>query len=180
VDAELARRLDLDMARLARGERAVFSSVFCALWPVVRAFCRKRAGSDPDADDVTQLVMEKIFASAARYDPKRPALPWVLAIASWECKSFQKRRSRKREDRLDAAPEMQTPEPSPEDSLMLRELEQAACSALERLSPDERQAVVVGLSGEARPIAVPAATFRKRRERAFRRLRLFWRKLNGD
>ena len=54
--------LDHELARLADGDRSVFSSVFGALSPIVQRFCRRRLGDGPDAADAAQIALEKIFA----------------------------------------------------------------------------------------------------------------------
>jgi DNA-directed RNA polymerase specialized sigma24 family protein len=178
VDDRLRRQLDSDMARLADGDRAVFSSVFRLLWPVVHAFCARTLPA-ADADDAAQQVMEKVFAQASRYDGSRPALPWVLAISAWECRTLRKRRARRREDPLAAAPESLWTA-TPEDAVVLGELAEAAASVFGRLSPSDQEAIALAYSEEApERTDVPGATLRKRKERALKRFRDAWSKIYG-
>ena len=149
------------------------------LWPVVHGFCA-RAVPEGDADDAAQLVMEKVFAQASRYDRKRPALPWVLAIAAWECRTLRKRRLRRREESIERAADAAAAE-SPEDAAVQRQLQELAYGVLGQLSHADQQALAsayadhVGMTG-----AVSGATLRKRKARALQRLRDAWRKLHGD
>jgi DNA-directed RNA polymerase specialized sigma24 family protein len=89
--------LDALMARLAEGDRSAFSPVFERLWPPALRLCANMLKNDADAADAAQHAMEKILVRASDYDPSRPALPWALAIASWECRTILRRRFRRRE-----------------------------------------------------------------------------------
>ena len=48
--------------------------------PVYR-YLRSRSRSDDEAADLTAATFERVLRSFARYDPRQPALPWVLRIA---------------------------------------------------------------------------------------------------
>jgi len=114
-------------------------------------------------------------SSAAEYDPDRPALPWALAIAGWECRTILRKRSRRREVAEDLAPE-------PADGALEADAEQhmlvdSAVAAMGTLSESDQETLVAtfweqgGLDG--------GATVRKRRERALRRLRHAFQRLYG-
>src|SRR5207302_10345249 len=96
---EQGARTELDrlVARLADGDRAAFGPVFEALWPVLRAFCGRAVGA-ADAEDAAQSALLRVFARAAEYDPEQRALPWVVGIAAWECRTLRRRRDRRREE----------------------------------------------------------------------------------
>ncbi|HEX6275868.1 MAG TPA: sigma factor, partial [Polyangiaceae bacterium] len=85
------------MARLAEGDRSAFSPVFTRLWPRTLRFCQSLLKSEADASDAAQEAMQKIFERAGDYDASRPAVPWALAIAAWECRTLQRKRQRRRE-----------------------------------------------------------------------------------
>src|SRR5262245_22658984 len=119
--------------------------------------------------------MEKIFARASDYDPARPALPWALAIASWECRTLAKRRVRKREVGATEAPELIGADMESEQ--VKRDLVEAATAALGTLSPSDRETLLATFFDEAS--SVEGATLRKRRERALVRLRTAFRRLYG-
>ena len=145
---------------------------------MVHRFCARALGSDADADDAAQCTMQKLFSEVGQYDQSESGLAWVLAIAAWECRTVQRRRSRARTLPLDEARLPADPHESPEAKLLSRELEAATRAALERLSPGDQEtlgAVLAELSSRERP----GATFRKRKQRALRRLREVWERMYG-
>lgn len=180
VAAAPAAELDALMAKLADGDRAAFAAVFAALWPPMQRFCASFLGNHADAADAAQEAMKKIFERAATYDRARPALPWAMAIAAWECRTIARRRSRRRE--VAAAPQgLEEPGAAgPHELVAQRRLEEAAVAALGQLSERDREALVATYWDRAEGAELIGATFRKRRERALRRLRDLWRRLYGS
>ncbi len=166
--------LDALMARLADGDRSAFSPVFRRLWPPVHRMCSSLTSNAADADDAAQQAMEKILTRASDYDPTRPALPWALAIAGWECRTLGRWRSRRREVSEAAIPEHGA---WPDLEFERRELGEAARRAMDELSLTDRETLMATFWHEA--AAVSGATLRKRRERALGRLRDAFRRLYG-
>ncbi len=165
--------LDALMAQLAEGDRSVFSLVFARLWPPTLRLCESLLKNEADAADAAQEAMQKIFERAGDYDPSRPALPWSLAIAAWECRTVQRKRFRRRELLDDR--EHDRPGDDEEEAFVKRDLADAALAAMGELSETDRQTLLAIFADEA-----PAgATFRKRRERALSRLRKTLRRLYG-
>jgi RNA polymerase sigma-70 factor (ECF subfamily) len=173
-------RLDEGMARLADGDRSAIEVVFRALLPHVVRSCEKMLGPGQDADDAAQQSMEKVFAEAHRYDRTRRALPWVLAIAVWECRTVRRRRQRSRTVPFDASADRQAEGKSPEDVVITRDLLSAAHLVLDELPAADRDTLLQAFAETTEgPGEVRGATLRKRRERAMRRLRDAWRKIHG-
>ena len=168
--------LDELMARLADGDRAAFAPLFRRLWPPVLRLCEGLLRSDADAADAAQEAMAKVLTRAADYDPRRPALPWALAIASWECRTVLRRRARRREA-PDAAAPLLARDLSGEDEAIQRQLTAAAIEVLGSLSEVDRETLLATFWEEAP--SVGGATLRKRRERALGRLRSAFRRLYG-
>lgn len=168
--------LDTLLARLADGERGVSAELFRALWPPVRRLAGAMLGNDADADDAAQDAMVTIFARVADYDRRRPGLPWALAVAAWSCRTVRKRRTRRREDGLAAAPVAVTDE-RPDDEAEQRDLVDAAMAALSSLSEVDRETLVSTYWEEQ--ASASGATLRKRRERALDRLRGLFRRMYG-
>jgi RNA polymerase sigma-70 factor (ECF subfamily) len=168
--------LDALLARLAAGDRSAFSEAFQTLWPITFRLCQSLLRHEADAEDAAQQALEKIFARANDYDPARPALPWALAIASWECRTVRKQRQRRREQ-----PEASPPERGFAEDLEVehvnRDLCAAAVAAMGTLSPADREALTATFWEEAASVSGPA--LRKRRERALGRLRDAFRRLYG-
>jgi RNA polymerase sigma-70 factor, ECF subfamily len=189
--------LDSLMARLADGDRSVFRAVFEQLWPPTLRLCSSMLKNDADAADAAQQAMTKMLERASDYDPTRPALPWALAIAGWECRTILRTRSRRRETAADLAPEPARAEDTEQD-LAMHELVTLAREAIGQLSDIDRGvlettfleeaprgmggalAVDAGAATEARMHqGTQGATIRKRRERAIVRLRAAFRRLYG-
>jgi len=169
-----SRELDQLIARLAEGDRGAFTPTFGLLWPRVRALCFSLLKHPQDADDAAQQAMEKILTRASDYDRARPALPWALAIAAWECRTISRRAQRRREvgtDELASVPgglEV-------DEEFIRRELTAAAMDVLQELSEADRATLVGAYWEEAQDAASPA--LRKRRQRAVDRLRAAFRRL---
>lgn len=175
VNTESDRELDALMARLADGDRSVFADVFKRLWSPTQRLCMHLLQHDADASDAAQQAMQKILERASDYDARRPALPWALAVAAWECRTIRRRRGRRREAPMEAAGDLAGVDGEAE--LVDRALTRAALSALGELSDADRETLLATFWGE--PASTLGATFRKRRERALARLRNTFRRLYG-
>jgi len=177
VDSAGRAALQAELSALARGERAAFDPLFRRLWPLLRGFAR-RCLPAAEAEDAAQEALLRIFWRASEFDPQREALPWVLGVAAWQIRTHRTRTRRRRESeetpvdrRLDGAP-------SAEEAAIAKELEVALDRALAELSPADGATLLAYARGE-RP-DLPAATFRKRVERALGRLRQHWRIRHGQ
>ncbi len=167
-------QLDPLLVQLAEGNRAAFTEVFQILWQPVLRLCRSMLKNDADAADAAQQALEKVLTRCGDYDRQRPAMPWALGIAAWECRTFARKRTRRRELPEEQAPELGA---GSEDELAQRELMQAAVAALGELSPQDREVLVATFWDEA--TNATGATLRKRRERALKRLRDTFMRLYG-
>jgi RNA polymerase sigma-70 factor (ECF subfamily) len=163
------------MARLADGDRTAFTPVFRALWLPTLRLCMSMVKNEADAHDAAQESMAKLLSRASDYDRQRPALPWAMAIAAWECRTILRKRMRRRELPEDSAVEPMTHET--ESDFILRSLTQAALDAMGQLSPSDKETLVATFWGEA--ASAQGATLRKRRERAIQRLREAFKRIYG-
>lgn len=166
--------LDMLMARLAEGDRGAFSPLFRALWPPALKVCQRMLADEADAHDAAQAALMKILERAHEYDRRRPALPWALGIAAWECRTLQRKQARLRE-----VPEepQRSDEGASVEELEQRRLVSAALHAVGTLSPSDQETLVSTYWDTAAEVG--GATFRKRRERALTRLRDTFRRLYG-
>ncbi|MEM7483539.1 MAG: sigma factor, partial [Acidobacteriota bacterium] len=128
-----------------------------------------------EANDAAQQALLTVLSKASRFDPKRDALSWVFGIVANECRT--RRRSLQRRDRAlqrwgdDRGGARR---PLVEDDVIERDLAQAAQDVLAGLPTRDIETIVASLH-DRRPSDVASATFRKRLERARRRLREAWR-----
>ncbi len=167
--------LDNRMKQLADGDRYAFRPVFELLWGPTLRLCRGMLKNETDAADGAQQAMIKILERASDYDPSRPALPWAMAIAVWECRTIQRARSRLRESPDDAAPE--SAGATSEADFVTRQLCAAVMAAMGELSQADQDVLRATYWDCA--AAVSGAALRKRRERAIDRLRKAFRRLYG-
>jgi len=168
--AEL-RRL---MERLADGDRSAFRPAFALLWPRLRAFAVRYAGA-ADGEDAAQHALVRVFSRAGEYDPGRDALAWALGIAAWECRTFRRKRERRKEA-VGAVPEQLDLGPTPEQAAIDRDLRDAALAAIGTLRPFDAETIAALAAGDR----TPGATFRKRVQRALARFRTAWRARHGN
>jgi RNA polymerase sigma factor (sigma-70 family) len=167
--------LDTAFGRLADGDRAALDAVFAMLSPLVGAFCGKLVGPAL-AEDATQLALVKVFERASDFEPGRKVLPWVFAIAAWECRTLRTKARRSKEAAVDA-PEVADAAATPEQMVQEHELINAALHALGTLSAADQQALRDAFWDHSE--APKEAAARKRKERALSRLRLALRRLYG-
>jgi len=170
--------LDRALARLADGDRAAFDPVYAAAWPVVRRFVGGLCSAE-DADDAAQQALIKVFERASEYDAERPALPWILGIAGWEVRTLRTRRRRRREETPDLLDRLASGGADPEHHAAMTELDRLLDALIDGLRPDDRATIRAVLGQAPRP-TVPAATFRKRVQRAMGRLRSAWKEQHGE
>ncbi len=166
--------LDPLLKRLAQGDRDAFTPVFQALWEPTRVLCARLLGDGADASDAAQSALLNILQRANEYDWRRPALPWAMGIATWECRTHLKRTSRRRES-TDAPPESDGGAAVEEQEQRL--LINSALEAMKTLSAADQQTLVETYWETASQVS--GATLRKRRERALTRLRDAFRRLYG-
>jgi RNA polymerase sigma factor (sigma-70 family) len=157
--------------RLASGDRTAIEPAFAALWPILRGFAARALHDDGHGEDAAQQALIKLFAQVSGFDPSRDAVAWAIAITSYEVRSIRRRGLRRREEALDGAADAVTTTGTPEALIVERDLARAAHEALSGMKEEDRVAILVAI-GEGRPSG--DATFRKRLQRAFARLRQAW------
>lgn len=176
MDAAQRAQLTAAMVRLQRGERAAADEVFARLWPVLKAFAARWLAGSPQAEDVAQQALLKVFSQAADFDASRDALTWALEVAVWECRSERRRVARSRADGWSDAAERAPAPSTPEGEVVAAELTRALGEAVAGL-PEADRAEVARVVGEE---AAGDAAARKRRQRALGRLKVLWRTLHGQ
>lgn len=139
-DAE-TRRAEIELARRARrGDAAAFDELVRRFHRPVYRFCWRLVRS-PDAEDLTQDTFVRAFVHFERFDPERPVLPWLVAIARRLCLDLLRRR--KVMARVDTLPVTDPPPPGPEGEASLREQLSRLERALDDLDEGPRMAIVL-------------------------------------
>lgn len=173
-------RLAIDglVERLRDGDRSAGPELFRLLWPILRQFCSRLLADSSVAEDAAQRAITRVFDQASQFDPARDSVAWALEIAVWECRTERRRRTRSREVQwtsgtLNVADDRGTPPELLQEAELTRSVEQAMAGLHEL----DRETLLLFLGNSTAD--VPAATWRKRKERALRRLKLTWRSLYG-
>lgn len=165
MEPDERRALNAAMAKLAAGDRSQIDGVYARLDGPVRRFCARMLGAGPDAEDASQEALYELYGKVSEYDTRRDALAWALTIATWECRTVRKRRSRSKTSPLDAeATAHHGRDPSSEAES--RELEQALVAAIGELRHEDRGVLEQVLDDTRGDVA-----FRKRKQRMLERLR---------
>ena len=172
--------LDRWMAAAAEGDRAAIAPLFHALWPIVVGYATRLLGDPALGEDCAQDALVQLFGQLDRYDRERDALTWALTLATWQCRTARRRRSRR--GALDDRAQRAAPDgPAAIDGASIvehRDLVRAALAALEALGPRDIETLAIAVTDADRTSLTPA-TFRKRLERALSRLRTSWRSRHG-
>ncbi len=85
------------MARAQAGDQAAYNQLLKAMVPAIRAFVRQKIADDALVEDVIQETLLAIHRVRHTYDPRRPVLPWVAAIASARAIDALRQRGRNQE-----------------------------------------------------------------------------------
>ncbi len=132
------------MAQAQAGEKAAYAALLRAVVPVAAAVARRQGVPSEQVDDVVQEVLLTLHRARATYDPRRPFLPWLRAIA--QRRAVDALRSRGRGPAREVQDEIAyMNEPSPEHDRDAA-LDAAADAgrlqaAIATLPPGQRQAV---------------------------------------
>ena len=86
------------MARAQRGDHDAYVTLLRAITPRIRNVVRHRRASfgEPDVEDVVQDALLSIHAVRATYDPRRPFIPWMMAIVRHRLSDAGRRHARQR------------------------------------------------------------------------------------
>jgi len=135
------RRAEIELARRARGgDGAAFDELVRRYHrPIVR-FCWRLLRS-ADAEDLAQDTFVRAFVHFERFDPERPLLPWLIAIARRLCLDLLRRRQVSA--KLETVPASDPPMASPDGEAAVREQLARLDRALADLDEGPRDAIVL-------------------------------------
>ena len=123
-------------------DRQAFRALFDHFAPRIRSFLLQRRVPKAQAEDITQDVMLAVWRRAASFDPaKAGASTWIYTIARNQ--HIDQFRKAKRAEQMDETDPSLQPEPAPaaDDLCEMSESAQSVGTALETLSPDQRQVI---------------------------------------
>lgn len=135
------RRAEFELARRARrGDAGAFDELVGRFQQPVYRFCWRLLRS-PDAEDLAQDTFVRAFVHFERFDPERPVLPWLIAIARRLCLDLLRRR--KVMASVATMPASDPPAPEPDGEAALREQLWRLERALDDLDEGPREAIVL-------------------------------------
>ena len=142
--------------RCLSGDASAWEEIVTRYHRRIYNVCYRFAGAAEDAEDLTQEVFIKMYRTLKSYDASKGALiTWVTTIArNLLVDHFRRSKQERLTDSLEAAPagdqdaltlSEQLPDlgPSPDAGLQTQETQRVVHQALQRLSPELREAVIL-------------------------------------
>jgi RNA polymerase sigma-70 factor (ECF subfamily) len=142
--------------RCIAGDAAAWEEIVQTYNRRIYNICYRFAGSADNAQDLTQEVFIKMFGSLKSYDPQRSAfMTWMTTITrNLLVDYFRKSKQERITDSLDSAPSdhedamplserIPDKAPAPDSRVHSRETGETVHRALQKLSPDLREAVIL-------------------------------------
>jgi RNA polymerase sigma-70 factor (ECF subfamily) len=132
------------MAAAQNGDAKAYQALLRACVPFATATARRQGVPSDRVEDVVQEILLTIHRARATYDPRRPFLPWLRAIA--QRRAIDALRSRYRHGTLevqddDAARAVASPAPDAGEDLARADQNKILAAAVAALPPGQRQAV---------------------------------------
>jgi RNA polymerase sigma factor (sigma-70 family) len=153
---EDAQVVNLLVRRCIAGDAAAWEEIVRRYNRRIYNICYRFAGSGDDAEDLTQEVFIKMYRTLNSYDVGRGAfMTWVTTITrNLLVDHFRKTKQHRVTDSLDSAPsehedamplsdQIEDKGPAPDTHVQSRETGQTVHQALQKLSPELREAVIL-------------------------------------
>jgi RNA polymerase sigma-70 factor (ECF subfamily) len=131
------------LERIRAGDTAAAGELFERYAPGLLRFTDRMLADQSAAEEVTQEVFLKVISRAHQYDGRAGVSAWLFAIAANACRDRRRRERRAKVVPLEAVPEPAARGEGMESSLLSRERRLAVRDALERLSAEQREALVL-------------------------------------
>jgi len=128
------------MARAQDGDRQAYRTLLQDMTPYLRSLAARCFKRPSDIEDAVQDVLLTVHMVRHAYDPKRPFGPWLVAIANRRIIDRLRRETRHKAREIALSSEHET-FPDPPTNLKEAPEEAALNEAIERLPPEQRQAV---------------------------------------
>ena len=152
-DAQVAALL---VRRCITGDAAAWEEIVQKYYRRIYNICYRFAGSGNDAEDLTQEVFIKMYRTLNTYDVDRGAfMTWATTITrNLLVDHFRRTRQERMTDSLDTtasdhedamplSEQLPDHQPAPDSKVQSREAREAVHHALQKLSPELREAVIL-------------------------------------
>jgi RNA polymerase sigma factor (sigma-70 family) len=131
------------MAAAQNGDARAYTALLSACVPMAKAAARRQGVPMERLDDVVQDVLLTVHRARATYDPRRPFLPWLRAIAQRRAIDALRRGYKQAPEVQDEVAAHAAPSAAPDagDLLDLAAQGRILALAVAALPPGQRQAV---------------------------------------
>jgi RNA polymerase sigma-70 factor (ECF subfamily) len=129
------------MAKAQGGDRDAYRFLLKQIEPYVRSIAGRCFNRPADAEDVVQDVLLTVHAVRDTYDPKRPFGPWLVAIANRRIIDRLRRHTRRKSREIELAAEHETFPDARANLDTTTSAELALIGAIDKLPPDQREAI---------------------------------------
>ncbi len=169
------------VARAQAGDMNAFADLVRRYQAPVMQFCLRMVGSVQDAEDLAQEAFVRVHRHLHRLEPRARFMTVLFGIArnlALNALRDSGRRGRGRTASLDMVPPVGDESMRPDHAARLREVESVILAALEAVSPEHREVLILremnGLDYDAiaEVVGCPKGTVRSRLARAREQLRL--------
>ena len=164
-------------AQIADGNPGAFTDFVDTFGPRLHRLARRYAASEADAEDLTQEIFVDLYRSMGSFRGDSTLATWTYRIALNHCLKHARRNQPVTVPYDDVREECAAEEQGPAHQATRRELSDQVHTALDGLSPDHRDVVILHELQDltyrecADILQVPVGTVKSRLSYAFRRLR---------
>ncbi len=131
------------LERIRRGDASGAEELFERYAPALLRFADRMLSDRESAEEVTQEVFVKVISRAHQYDGRAAVSSWLFAIAANACRDRRRRDRRAAVVPLDAVADLPAAGVGIEARLAGRERRLAVRRALQGLSEEQREALVL-------------------------------------
>lgn len=163
--------------QIAAGDPGAFTAFVDTYGPSLYRLVRRYTSSEADAEDLTQEIFVDLYRSIGSFRGESALATWVYRVALNHCRKYAGRTYAITVSYDDVRTEPESDEYGPAQYAARRELSDQVYAALDHLSPDHREVVILHELQEltyrecAAILQVPEGTVKSRLSYAFRRLR---------
>ncbi|MEM6732420.1 MAG: RNA polymerase sigma factor [Myxococcota bacterium] len=131
------------MLAYREGDQAAFGELFSRYAERLMHAAMRIVDDEASARDVVQQAFLQMHRARNDFDGKRRFRPWIYTIALNLARDERRRRGRRREDELNREPESRASDGDPDAYVATTERRRRMAKALETLSEEQRQVVVL-------------------------------------
>jgi len=133
---------DATIERARRGEAEAMEGILLAVTPVVERFVRRMCPGR-EADDVLQETLLSVLTHLDRFEGRSAFTSWVFALTRSACSRRHRGQKNQPHEGDDTMATLADVAPDPETRVADGELTEALARALQSLSPEHREVIVL-------------------------------------